>query len=227
MTRERRPTILVVEDDADIARLLSLELTDAGFDVEVHSLGRTGLIALRERRPDLVVLDLGLPDMDGTEVARRIRRTDTMPIVVLTAADDVGRKVDAFADGVDDYVVKPFHVQELVARIRARLRPTPEAANVTLGDLTIDRVGRQVTLAGRTVALRPKEFDLLTYLALRPGRVFSRDEIESAVWNAGEGPSSNVVDVHVAQLRTKLRDAGGHGWIRTVRGIGYALTHRS
>ena len=226
MSDDVRPSILVVEDDPDIGRLLRLELTEAGFDVEVRVLGRDGLVAVREDPPDLVVLDLGLPDMDGAEVARRIRRTEALPIVVLTAADAIERKVDVFADGVDDYVVKPFHVAELVARIRARLRPVPEAATIVLGALAIDRVARQVTLEGVPVALRPREFDLLTHLALRPGRVFSRSDIERAVWASDEGPTSNVVDVHVAQLRNKLRAAGGYGWIRTVRGIGYALTQR-
>lgn len=220
--RQARPRILVIEDDADIARLLRLELQEAGFDVEHHGRGATGMASLRERSPDLVVLDLGLPDMDGAEIARRIRRTETLPIIVLTAADAVGSKVRLLEDGADDYMVKPFHVEELVARIRVRLRARGAEALLQVGDLTIDRMAREVRFGEREASLSPREFDLLALLAAHPGRVFAREEIEGRVWG-GEGPSSNTVDVHVANLRGKLRDAGAHGLIRTVRGVGYAV----
>lgn len=220
--RPPRPRILVVEDDADIARLLALELGEAGFDVEHHGRGVSGLAALRERSPDLVVLDLGLPDLDGAEIARRIRRNETVPIIVLTAADAVGSKVRLLEDGADDYMVKPFHVDELVARIRVRLRARGGEALLQVGDLTIDRMAREVRFGAREASLSPREFDLLALLAAQPGRVFAREEIERRVWS-GEGPSSNTVDVHMANLRGKLRDAGAHGLIRTVRGVGYAV----
>ena len=218
-----RPRILVIEDDADIGRLLQLELGEAGFEVEHHDRGATGLAALRERTPDLVVLDLGLPDLDGAEIARRIRRTESLPIVVLTAADAVGSKVRLLEDGADDYVVKPFHIDELVARIRARLRDRGGDAVLRVGDLAIDRMAREVRLGEREAALSPREFDLLVLLASQPGRLYAREEIERRVWGDGGGPSSNTVDVHVANLRGKLRDAGGAGLIRTVRGVGYAI----
>ncbi len=218
-----RPRLLLIEDDPDIARLLTLELEEEGFAVEHHDRGTTGLTALRERTPDLVILDLGLPDLDGTEVARRIRRTETVPILVLTAADEVGTKVRLFDDGADDYLVKPFQTGELVARIRARLRTHGGGAVLRAGGLTIDRMTREVRAAETTVPLSPREFELLVLLAARAGRVFSRGEIERKVWGDDEAPSSNSVDVHVANLRGKLRDAGAGGRIRTVRGVGYAF----
>ncbi|MDZ7800962.1 MAG: response regulator transcription factor [Trueperaceae bacterium] len=218
-----RPRLLLIEDDADIARLLALELAEAGFELEHHDRGTHGLTALRERRPDLVILDLGLPDMDGAEIARRIRRTDTVPILVLTAADELGRKVRLLEDGADDYLVKPFQVEELIARIRVQLRSRGADTVVRFGALTIDRMAREVRHEETEVLLSPREFDLLVLLVTQPGRVFARQEIERRVWGDREGPTSNSVDVHVANLRSKLRDAGAPGLIRTVRGVGYAV----
>jgi DNA-binding response OmpR family regulator len=218
-----RPRILIIEDDADIGRLLELELAEAGFDVELHERGASGLVALRERTPDLLVLDLGLPDLAGDEIARRVRRSESLPIIVLTANDELGSKLKLLEDGADDYVVKPFHVEELVARIRVQLRPRGDAARIEVGDLVIDRMAREVRADGSEVALSPREFDLLALLAAQPGRVFPREEIERRVWGEERAPSSNSVDVHVANLRGKLRDAGSHGLIRTVRGVGYAV----
>ena len=216
------PRVLVIEDDVDIARLLELELGEAGFQVEHHALGAPGLTALRERRPDVVVLDLGLPDLEGAEIARRIRRTETVPIVVLTAADELGSKLQLLEDGADDYLVKPFHVEELIARIRVQLRSRGDEAVLQVGELRVDRMAREVRLSGREVPLSPREFELLALLAAQPGRVVSRAEIERKLWGE-EGPASNSVDVHVAHLRGKLRDAGASGLIRTVRGAGYAV----
>ena len=218
-----RPRVLVIEDDPDIARLLRLELDEAGFEVEHHDRGATGLTALRERVPDLVVLDLGLPDLQGDEIARRIRRTDTVPIIVLTATDALGSKLRLLEAGADDYLVKPFHVEELVARIRVQLRPRGDAATLRLGDLSVDRMAREVHYGPREVTLSPREFDLLALLVAQPGRVFTREEIERRVWGQQSGPASNSVDVHVGHLRGKLRDAGAPGLIRTVRGVGYAV----
>lgn len=218
-----RPRILVIEDDPDIGRLLRLELGEAGFEVEHHDRGTTGLTALRERVPDLVVLDLGLPDLPGDEIARRIRRTDTVPIIVLTATDALGSKLRLLEDGADDYLVKPFHVEELVARIRVQLRPRSDAATLRLGDLSVDRMAREVRHGRHEVVLSPREFDLLALLVAQPGRVFTREEIERRVWGQQSGPASNSVDVHVGHLRGKLRDAGAPGLIRTVRGVGYAV----
>lgn len=218
-----RPHILVIEDDRDIGRLLQLELGEAGYEVEHQERGASGLIAARERTPDLVVLDLALPDLTGAEVARRIRRTDVVPIIVLTATDELGTKLALLEDGADDYVVKPFHIEELIARIRVQLRPRGDSARVQVGELELDRMAREVRYKEQEVELSPREFDLLALLCARPGRVFSRAEIERRLWTDAAAPASNSVDVHVANLRGKLRDAGGAGLIRTVRGVGYAV----
>jgi len=215
--------ILIVEDDVDILRLLTLELQDAGFEVLAFETGIRGLSAVREADPDLVVLDLGLPDISGQEIARRIRRTGETPILILTAADDLETKLDMLNAAADDYLSKPFHVEELIARINVQLRKRSLGSTRKVGEMTIDPVRRQVFWGEDEVHLSPREYDLLAYLANQPGRVYSRKEIETNVWGETLPPSSNVVDVHIANIRGKLRDAGGYGVIRTVRGIGYAL----
>ncbi len=220
MSRKR---ILIVEDDVDILRLLTRELKDAGFDVLAYESGIRGLSAVRENQPDLVILDLGLPDLSGQEIARRVRRTGDTPILILTAADEVGTKVEMLNAGADDYLAKPFHVQELLARVNVQLRKRTLGSALKVGEMSIDPVRRQVKWAEEEVRLSPREYELLVYLAGQPGRVYSRKEIENNVWGEDLPPSSNVVDVHIANIRGKLRDAGGFGVIRTVRGVGYAL----
>jgi len=215
--------ILIVEDDVDILRLLSRELQDAGFEVLAYDTGMRGLSAVREEEPDLVILDLGLPDLSGQEIARRVRRTGDTPILILTAADEVGTKVEMLNAGADDYLAKPFHVQELLARVNVQLRKRTLGAAQKVGDMTIDPVRRQVLWVEDEVKLSPREYELLAYLAGQPGRVYSRKEIETNVWGEDLPPSSNVVDVHIANIRSKLREVGGFGVIRTVRGVGYAL----
>lgn len=215
--------ILIVEDDVDILRLLSRELEDAGFEVLAYDSGMRGLSAVRESNPDLVILDLGLPDISGQEIARRLRHTGNIPIIILTAADEVGTKVEMLNAGADDYLAKPFHVEELLARVNVQLRKRTLGAAQKIGDLTIDPARRQVYWSEEEVRLSPREYELLAYLAGQPGRVYSRNEIETNVWGEDLPPSSNVVDVHIANIRGKLREAGGFGVIRTVRGVGYAL----
>jgi DNA-binding response OmpR family regulator len=215
--------ILIVEDDADIIRLLKLELEEAGFEVLGAETGVRGLSAAREEAPDLIVLDLGLPDLHGIEIARRIRKTSETPIIILTAADELATKVDLLNAGADDYLVKPFHVDELVARIRVQLRRRSSGATQKVGEMSLDSARRQIFWQQQEIKLSPREFDLLVYLCTPPGRVYSRQEIEKNVWGEDLPPSSNVVDVHIANIRGKLRDAGGFGVIRTVRGIGYAI----
>jgi two-component system, OmpR family, alkaline phosphatase synthesis response regulator PhoP len=222
MTNEKKH-VLIVEDDLDISRLLRLELEDEGFAVTHCDTGIRGLSAIREENPDLVVLDLGLPDMDGAEIARRVRKTTETPIIILTAKDDVSTKVDMLNSGADDYLAKPFHTDELLARINVQLRRRTLGSVQKLGAMTIDPARRQVYWDETEVKLSPREFDLLVYLCNQPGRVYSREEIEKNVWGEDLPPSSNVVDVHIANIRSKLRDAGGYGMIRTVRGIGYAI----
>jgi two-component system alkaline phosphatase synthesis response regulator PhoP len=215
--------VLIVEDDTDISRLLELELEEAGFKVTRCETGIRGLSAIRESAPDLIVLDLGLPDLDGAEIARRVRKTSETPIIILTAADDVNTKVDLLNSGADDYLAKPFHAEELIARIRVQLRRRSAGSVQKIGDLTLDAARRQLFWDDQEVRLSPREFDLLVYLCNQPGRVYSREEIERNVWGEDLPPSSNVVDVHIANIRSKLREVGGYGIIRTVRGIGYAI----
>ncbi len=215
--------ILIVEDDLDILRLLTRELEDAGFEVMAFDSGMRGLSAVRESEPDLVILDLGLPDLTGQEIARRVRHTGDTPIIILTAADEVGTKVEMLNAGADDYLAKPFHVEELLARVNVQLRKRTLGSAQKIGELTIDPVRRQVFWADDEIRFSPREYELITYLAGQPGRVYSRKEIENNVWGEDLPPSSNVVDVHIANIRGKLRDAGGYGVIRTIRGVGYAL----
>ncbi len=215
--------ILLIEDDLEVARLVELELKEAGFAVDWAGSGMEGLVKHREKKPDLVVLDLGLPDLDGAEVARRIRATDETPILVLTAQDAVDRKVSLLSEGADDYLVKPFHPAELLARIQVQLRHKGEGEVLSVGRLELYPKRRQVFFGEREVRLSPKEFDLLSLLMSRPGRVFSRQEIEERIWGKPLGRDSNLLDVHVANLRAKLREAGAYGYLRTVRGLGYAV----
>lgn len=215
--------IVVVEDDADIRQLLEAELSDAGFVVEAYPTGIQGLSAIREDEPDLVILDLGLPDVSGQEIARRIRRTSEFPIIILTAADEVGTKVEMLNSGADDYLAKPFHSEELLARINVQLRKRTVGNLRQIGELLIDTARYQVMWDDNEVKLSRREYDLLVFLAGQPGRVYSRKEIEQNVWGGDLPPSSNVVDVHIGNIRSKLRDAGGFGLIRTVRGVGYSL----
>ncbi len=222
-TKNRSKKIIVVEDDLDISHLLQLELSEAGFAVEAFETGMRGLAAVREQSPDLVILDLGLPDLSGAEIARRIRQTGDTPIIILTAADDVGIKVEMLNAGADDYLAKPFHAEELIARVGVQLRKRNGQAARKVGDLSIDAVRRQILWGDTEVRLSPREFDLIAYLSSQPGRVYSRQEIELNVWGEQLPAASNVVDVHIANIRSKLRDAGGFGIIRTVRGIGYAV----
>lgn len=215
--------ILIVEDDPDIQRIVRLELEEAGFKVLVASDGVSGLTTARESSPDLVILDLGLPDLDGAEIARRLRKTSDTPIIVLTAMDAVSTKVNLLEGGADDYLTKPFHPEELVARVKVQLRKSRGGEAVVLGLLEITPDKRLVRYAEREVRLSPREFDLLSFLSRQPGRVYSREEIERGVWGEDLPANSNVVDVHMANIRAKLRDVDGYGVIRTVRGIGYAL----
>ncbi|GGK41147.1 DNA-binding response regulator [Deinococcus malanensis] len=214
-------TILVIEDDPDTTRILSSELKDAGFRVLTAPNAVSGLICARSEPLDLVILDLGLPDMHGSEVARRLRRTGQVPIVVLTAMDTLETKVALFEAGASDYLTKPFTPKELLARVRVQLRKQEPAGEVRVGALKLLLHQRLCLYGGHEVRLSPKEFELLALLAEVPGRVYSREVIVSEVWPEGAG--SNVVEVHLANLRTKLRQAGAPELVRTARGVGYAL----
>ncbi|RIH87925.1 Response regulator MprA [Meiothermus luteus] len=219
-----QPLILIVEDEKDIARFIELELQAEGYRTEVAYDGITGLSRFRETNPNLVVMDLMLPVMDGLEVARRIRKTSNVPIIILTAKDRVEDKVEGLDAGADDYLVKPFSIEELLARIRAHLRRVTPAitGEIRVSDLIINLEGREVYRGGRRIEFSNKEFELLELLAKSPGKVFSRFEIEEKVWPGYQG-GSNVVDVYIGYLRKKLEGAGERRLIHTVRGVGYVL----
>jgi DNA-binding response OmpR family regulator len=214
----------VVEDERSIAELLRLYLTRAGFTVAVESDGPAALAAVRSQRPVAVVLDVGLPTVDGTEVLRRLRADDDWtPVLLVTARDDEIDRLLGLELGADDYVTKPFSPREVVARVRTVLRRAGTSGAATekwsLGAVEVDRVRRQVLADGRPVTLTATEFDLLTMLVRRPGRVFTREELLSAVWGYSAAGGTRTVDVHIAQLRAKLGSASP---LRTVRGVGYA-----
>jgi len=220
---ERRPLILVVEDEAPIADVLRMYLDRAGYDVAVESEGPRGLAAVRDRRPDAVILDVGLPGMDGTEICRRMRAEDNWtPVLFCTARDDEVDRVLGLEMGADDYITKPFSPREVVARVKVALRHAHTSAPgdvLALGDVTLDRGARRVSVSGAEVALTATEFDLLAYLMQHPGRVITRDQLLEQVWGYAAVVGTRTVDVHVAQVRAKLGDASP---IRTVRGVGYS-----
>ncbi len=221
-------TILVVEDEPQIATLVRDYLEHAGFAVLVAADGASALTVARSRRPDAIVLDLGLPILDGLDVVRVLRRDSAVPIVVLTARGDETDRVAGLELGADDYVVKPFSPRELVARVRAVLRRTEAAAQpaarLLVGDLEVDLSRHRVTVAGRTILLTPTEFELLAALAREPGRVFTRSQLLDAVHGFSLETYERAVDGHVKNIRRKLEpDPGAPRYVLTVHGVGYAL----
>ncbi|HSC90291.1 MAG TPA: response regulator transcription factor [Gaiellaceae bacterium] len=216
-----RPTILLVEDEASIGRLLSSYLARNGYGVRWVRSGEEALDELDRHPVGMVVLDVGLPGIDGFDVCRRMRARSQVPIVMLTARDEEPDRVAGLEVGADDYVTKPFSPRELAARIKAVLRRTEPAAvpvELALGDVVVRREAREVTVAGETVELTAKEFDLLAFLLAHPGIVFGREQLLDRVWGMTFAGGTRTVDVHVAQLRRKL---GRPGLFRTVRGAGY------
>ncbi len=222
-TTERTYKILLVEDDAQILRVLELELKHEGYEVETARDGLTGLErALKE--PDLVVLDLMLPKLDGMEVCARIRAKSTVPIIMLTAKDRIPDRVAGLDAGADDYLAKPFSIEELLARIRARLREKDPHENVIgAKDLVMDRDRHEVVRAGRPIQLTAKEYGLLEYLLLHRNKVHTRDELFNGVWGSDFLGDSNLIDVYIRYLRGKIDDGHDDKLIQTVRGVGYAL----
>ena len=215
--------ILVVEDDAAINRVLQLELEHEGYTVETARDGLTGLErALKE--PDLIILDLMLPKMDGSEVCKRVRAKSRVPIIMLTAKDRVPDRVAGLDLGADDYLTKPFATEELLARVRARLREKNPAVNVIeYRDLIMDRDRHEVHRGGNAIALTAKEYALLEYLLLHRNKVHSRDELFNGVWGSDFLGDSNLIDVYIRYLRGKIDDGFENKLITTVRGVGYTI----
>ncbi|NJL78818.1 MAG: response regulator transcription factor [Richelia sp. RM2_1_2] len=219
--------ILLVEDEVKLAKFVELELGFEGYQVSVANDGLTGLTMARESQPDLILLDWMLPGMTGLEICRRLRSTgDKVPIILLTAKDEVNDRVAGLDAGADDYVVKPFSVEELLARVRARIRRTSEESSenvLQFEDLKLNRSTREVYRNSRLIDLTAKEFDLLEYLLSHPRQVITRDRILEEVWGYDFMGDSNIIEVYVRYLRLKLEANQEKRLIQTVRGVGYVL----
>jgi DNA-binding response OmpR family regulator len=217
--------VLVVEDDTDIAGVLRRSLGMAGYDVRVTGDGEAALEESAVFEPDAVVLDLGLPKLDGVEVCRRLRQDGDVPILVLTARDALDSRVEGLDSGADDYIVKPFERDELLARLRALLRRRPPrgSAYLVVGDLRLNPATREVTRSGRPIDLTSREFELLEHLMRNERLVVSRQALLDEVWGYHPFAETNTVDVFVSNLRRKLEAAGEPRLLHTVRGSGYVL----
>ena len=225
--------ILIVEDETKIARFVELELTHEGYEVQTAFDGRSGLAMCESWQPDLLILDLMLPELSGIEVCRRLRQQSDVPIIMLTAKDDVSDKVMGLDMGADDYMTKPFAIEELLARIRMVLRNADPASQgaatevLSLGDLTLSLASRQVTRADELIELTKTQYDLLEYLLRNRDIVLTRDQILSQVWGYSYAGNSNVVDVYVRYVRNRIHDTDESKIIETVRGIGYVIRDKT
>ena len=221
----RRSRILIVDDDASLAEMLQLVLKQEGFETVWCATGDAAVKAFRDNAPDLVLLDLMLPGLNGVDVCRRIRAESGVPIVMLTAKSDTGDVVDGLEAGADDYVPKPFKPRELVARIWTRLRRPPaesDSETIRIGDIVVNVAAHQVRRAGSVIPLTPLEFDLLLALARRPNQVFSRERLLEEVWGYRHAADTRLVNVHVQRLRAKVEtDPENPEIVLTVRGVGY------
>jgi len=223
--------ILIIEDDSRIARFLELELRHEGYQVETASDGRSGLEKALNNNPDLVILDLMLPLLSGIEVLRRIRRVSDLPVIMLTAKDDVSDKVVGLDSGADDYVTKPFAIEELLARIRVALKRrnnTVKRENdiIRAGELLLNKTKRTVTCRDEEIPLSKKEYDLLEYLMENRGIVLTREQLLEKVWGYDYYGDTNVTDVYIRYLRAKIDQKYNLSYIKTVRGVGYIFEDR-
>jgi two-component system response regulator MprA len=217
--------ILIIEDDEEILRVLKRVLTYEGYIVDTALTGQAGLTLAREQMPDLVVLDWMLPKMDGLEVCRRLQKLGNQPILMLTAKDNTQDRVEGLDAGADDYVVKPFEIEELLARIRALLRRTAadRVKVLEFEDLILDSSTRKARRGDREIELTAKEYDLLELFMRHPSQVMTREVIFDRVWDYDFGGESNVLDVYIRYLRQKLEEEGESRLIYTVRGVGYVM----
>jgi DNA-binding response OmpR family regulator len=217
--------ILIVEDEAKLAQFMQLELTQEGYKVTVAEDGIAGLTAAREHQLDLIILDWMLPGLSGVEVCHRLRTTgNKTPVILVTAKDDVRDRVSGLDAGADDYVVKPFSIEELLARVRAQLRRTEEDSEaMQFSDLTLNQKTREIVRGDRAIELTAKEFDLLVYLMRHPRQVLTRDRILEEVWGYDFMGDSNIIEVYIRYLRLKLEENQEKRLIQTIRGVGYVL----
>jgi two-component system, OmpR family, response regulator MtrA len=218
------PRILVVDDDVALAEMIGIVLKGEGYEPYFSHDGSEAVGMFTELKPDLVLLDLMLPGMDGIQVCRAIRELSGTPIIMLTAKSDTADVVQGLESGADDYVVKPFNPKELVARIRTRLRPSPEStvSALPIGDLIIDVTGHEVKRGDTSISLTPLEFDLLLALAMKPNQVFTREMLLEQVWGYQYKADTRLVNVHVQRLRAKVElDPDEPRIVTTVRGVGY------
>ena len=224
--------ILLVEDEEKLARMVELELRYEGYEVEKAFDGRTGLDKALSGNFDLVLLDIMLPALSGMEVLRRLRRESALPVIMLTARDTVVDKVSGLDSGADDYITKPFAIEELLARIRAALRKRtaaapPPANTLTVGGVVLDTDWHTVTVQGTQVELTRREFDLLHYLLENKEKVVSRESLLDHVWGYDYAGETNAVDVYIRFLRAKLEEPFGEKFIHTVRGVGYVIREQA
>ncbi|MCX7851855.1 MAG: response regulator transcription factor [Caldilineales bacterium] len=219
--------VLIIEDDPSIGKLLRRALVLEGYEVEWATTGPEGLRLFEQTTPDLVILDLMLPGMDGIEVCRRMRETSQVPILMLTARDAVEDRVLGLDSGADDYVVKPFDVDELLARLRAHLRRSQQTQTtrqvLRFADLVVDTASRSVRRGNREIELTAREFDLLLLFMRHPNQVLTRSQIYDEIWSYDFGGESNIIEVYIRYLRTKLEAGGEPRLIHTKRGVGYIL----
>lgn len=223
-------SVLIIEDEPKIARVLQLELEFEGYKTKIASTGTEGLIAFREGTWDIVLLDIMLPEMNGLEVLKRIRKDSLTPVILLTAKNEVKDKVEGLDLGANDYVTKPFEFEELLARIRAALRFSSQANNVNkniyqFADLSLNVDTREVKRGERVIELTSREFDLLLHFLKHPNAVQSREQLLNAVWGYDYFGDTNVVDVYIGYLRNKI-DSNAEPLIHTVRGVGYVLKEK-
>ncbi len=227
------PKILIVEDEKKIARFLELELIHEGYEVETANDGRTGLDKALSIDPDLLILDLMLPELSGIEVCRRLRHQSDVPIIMLTAKDDVSDKVMGLDMGADDYMTKPFAIEELLARIRVALKKirassavkAPAASTLSSGPISLDLNSWQTSVSGQSVSLTRKEFELLHYLMEHENCAVTRDQLMNEVWGYDYMGDSNIVDVYIRYLRHKIDDPFDLKTIHTIRSVGYMFSH--
>ncbi len=221
--------ILIIEDDEAIVKTLRRALAYEGYQVDAATDGETGLLAARDHTPDLVILDWMLPGIDGLEVCQRLRSGDNVPILILTAKDSTQDRVQGLDAGADDYMVKPYELEELLARVRALLRRTQQdrAPILAFADLTLDTSTRQATRKNRVINLTAKEYDLLELFLRHPRQVLTREMIFDRVWGYDFGGESNVLDVYIRYLRMKLESGGEARLIYTVRSVGYVLREKN